>query len=97
MFISRCIYLNFPHKHISEIQNRRERPFIAWLHVVYLLHDFTGVYHITVSEWDVQGGFLVMDTPERKSYFKTASEVHLMIHPLYRPYRPLSVHSLLSA
>lgn len=72
MFISRCIYLNFPHKHISEIQNRRERPFIAWLHVVYLLHDFTGVYHITMSEWDVQGGFLVMDTPERKKLFQNS-------------------------
>lgn len=39
--------LNFPHKHISVHQNRRERAFIARLHVVYLLHDFTGVYHIT--------------------------------------------------
>lgn len=77
--------LNFPHKHISAHQNRRERAFIARLHVVYLLHDFTGVYHITASEWDVQGGFLVMDTPERKSCFKTAFEVHLMTHPLHRP------------
>lgn len=91
MFISRCIYhvqsvLNFHHKHISEIQNRRERPFIARLHVVYLLHDFTGVSHIIASEWDVQGGFLEMDTLERKTCFKTAFEVHLMTHPLYGPY-----------
>ncbi len=77
--------LNFPHKYISVHQNRRERAFIARLHVVYLLHDFTGVYHITASEWDVQGGFLVMDTPDRKSCFKTAFVVHLMTHPLHRP------------
>lgn len=71
-FISRCIRSGLSSQTHFCAPKPQGKAFIARLHVVWLLHDFTGVYHITTSEWDVQGGFLVMDTPERKSCFKTA-------------------------
>lgn len=82
MFISRCKLSSQTHFCAPKPQGNAFYCSVACSILAPWLH--WGVSHHT-SEWDAQGGFLVMDMPERKSCFKTAFEVHLMTHPLHRP------------